>query len=87
MIASGSHIDSQTPGGRYDGALGVIAALVAMRTLQEQFGRPRRTLEAVVAVRGGGEPLSRRQLLGLARDHGRGIAAERAGDGCRTSTA
>ena len=47
MIASGSHIDSQTPGGRYDGALGVIAALVAVRTLGEQLGRPRRTIEAV----------------------------------------
>jgi allantoate deiminase len=47
VIASGSHIDSQTPGGRYDGALGVIAALVALRTLRERFGQPRRTLEAV----------------------------------------
>jgi allantoate deiminase len=47
VIASGSHIDSQTPGGRYDGALGVIAALVALRTLCERFGRPRRTIEAV----------------------------------------
>jgi len=47
VIASGSHIDSQTPGGRYDGALGVIAALVALRTLRERFGRPRRTIEAV----------------------------------------
>jgi allantoate deiminase len=47
VIASGSHIDSQTPGGRYDGALGVIASFVAMRALREQFGRPRRTLEAV----------------------------------------
>lgn len=47
VIASGSHIDSQTPGGRYDGALGVIAAVVALRALREQFGRPRRTLEAV----------------------------------------
>jgi allantoate deiminase len=46
-IATGSHIDSQTPGGRYDGALGVIAGLVALRTLREQFGTPRRTLEAV----------------------------------------
>jgi allantoate deiminase len=47
VIASGSHIDSQTPGGRYDGALGVIAAVVALRALREQFGLPRRTLEAV----------------------------------------
>jgi allantoate deiminase len=47
VIASGSHIDSQTPGGRYDGALGVIGALAAVRTLHERFGRPRRTLEAV----------------------------------------
>jgi allantoate deiminase len=47
VIASGSHIDSQTPGGRYDGALGVIAAVIAVRALREQFGPPRRTLEAV----------------------------------------
>ena len=47
VIASGSHIDSQTPGGRYDGALGVVAALVALRTLRERFGRPRLTIEAV----------------------------------------
>ena len=46
-VASGSHIDSQTPGGRFDGALGVIAALLAVRTLRERHGRPRRTLEAV----------------------------------------
>src|SRR6478736_1571825 len=32
-IVSGSHIDSQCPGGRYDGALGVIAAYVAIRAL------------------------------------------------------
>jgi allantoate deiminase len=47
VIATGSHVDSQTPGGRYDGALGVIAGLVALRTLREQFGTPRRTLAAV----------------------------------------
>jgi allantoate deiminase len=46
-IVSGSHIDSQCPGGRYDGALGVIAAYVAMRALVESFGPPRRTLELV----------------------------------------
>ena len=47
VIASGSHIDSQTPGGRFDGALGVVSALVALRTLRERDGRPLRTLEAV----------------------------------------
>ena len=47
VIATGSHVDSQRPGGRYDGALGVIGGLVAVRALKEQFGRPRRTLEAV----------------------------------------
>lgn len=46
-IVSGSHIDTQLPGGRYDGALGVIAAIVAIRTLREQFGPPKRPLEAV----------------------------------------
>lgn len=46
-IVSGSHIDTQKPGGRYDGALGAIGALVAIRALKEQFGTPRRPLEAV----------------------------------------
>lgn len=46
-IVSGSHIDTQKPGGRYDGTLGALAALIALRTLKEQFGPPRRTLEAV----------------------------------------
>lgn len=46
-IVSGSHLDSQAPGGRYDGALGAIGALIAIRALNEQFGQPSRTLEAV----------------------------------------
>ncbi|OJU93063.1 MAG: Zn-dependent hydrolase [Shinella sp. 65-6] len=46
-VASGSHIDSQTPGGRYDGTLGALAALIALKVLKEQFGTPRRTIEAV----------------------------------------
>ncbi len=44
-IVSGSHIDSQRPGGRFDGALGVISALTAVRALKEQYGVPKRTLE------------------------------------------
>src|SRR5215211_5210483 len=46
-VVSGSHIDSQRPGGRYDGVLGALGALIALRTLRERFGQPRRTLEAV----------------------------------------
>ncbi len=46
-VVSGSHIDSQKPGGRYDGALGALAGLIAIRALREQFGAPRRPLEAV----------------------------------------
>jgi allantoate deiminase len=46
-IVTGSHIDSQTPGGRYDGALGAVAGLVAIRALKEHYGTPKRTLETV----------------------------------------
>lgn len=34
-VMSGSHIDSQPKGGRFDGILGVMGALEVMRTLQE----------------------------------------------------
>ena len=47
VVATGSHVDSQTPGGRYDGALGIVAAVAAVRSLKEEHGRPRRTLEVV----------------------------------------
>jgi allantoate deiminase len=46
-IVSGSHIDSQRPGGRYDGALGALAGLIALRTLKERFGSPKRPLECL----------------------------------------
>jgi allantoate deiminase len=46
-IVSGSHIDSQLPGGQYDGALGVVGALIALDALKRQFGAPKRPLEAV----------------------------------------
>lgn len=47
VIASGSHCDSQTSGGRYDGALGALSALLALRALRERYGPPKRTLECV----------------------------------------
>lgn len=34
-LAMGSHLDTQPTGGKFDGALGVLAALEAVRTLQE----------------------------------------------------
>jgi len=37
VVASDSRIDSQTPGGRYDGVLGVIAALVALRSFDQAW--------------------------------------------------
>lgn len=46
-IVSGSHIDTQCPGGRYDGTLGALSALIALKALRAQFGQPKRTLEAV----------------------------------------
>jgi allantoate deiminase len=46
-IVTGSHVDSQTPGGRFDGVLGVISAVIALRALRETFGPPRRSIEAV----------------------------------------
>ena len=48
VIVTGSHIDSQCNGGRFDGALGAIGGILALRALREQSGHPRRTLEAVV---------------------------------------
>ena len=34
-IAMGSHLDTQPTGGKFDGVLGVLGALEAMRTLHE----------------------------------------------------
>jgi allantoate deiminase len=47
VIVTGSHIDTQRPGGRYDGALGVIGGLIALGALKQQLGLPKRPLEAV----------------------------------------
>ena len=46
-ILAGSHLDSVPNGGRYDGALGVLVALEALRTLKERGITPPVTLEAV----------------------------------------
>src|SRR2546429_1793576 len=46
-ILTGSHVDTVRLGGCYDGALGVLSALAALRVLGSTAGRPRRSLEMV----------------------------------------
>lgn len=46
-IITGSHIDTVVQGGMYDGAYGIAAGLLALDYLQQQFGKPKRTLEIV----------------------------------------
>lgn len=46
-ILTGSHIDTVRNGGRYDGAYGVVAGMLALKELKEKCGPPRRTLEVV----------------------------------------
>jgi allantoate deiminase len=46
-VWSGSHVDTVPAGGRYDGALGVVAAIEAVERIAARPERPRRTLAAV----------------------------------------
>ncbi len=50
-VGTGSHLDSVVKGGAYDGALGVVSALLAIERLQETFDTPRRAI-VVVAFAG-----------------------------------
>jgi len=45
-ILTGSHIDTVPGGGRYDGALGILAGIEALRVLRE-CGRPKQSIEVV----------------------------------------
>jgi allantoate deiminase len=46
-ILTGSHVDTVRCGGRYDGILGILSGLGALKTLREQAGQPQRSLEVV----------------------------------------
>lgn len=46
-VLSGSHLDSQPTGGKYDGVYGVLAALEACEAIVESGGRPRRSIDVV----------------------------------------
>jgi allantoate deiminase len=47
-VVTGSHIDTVRRGGRLDGALGIVAGLLATRALVEAFGKPKHPLEVLV---------------------------------------
>lgn len=46
-IMTGSHIDTVRNGGKYDGAAGIVAGLIALDYLGKQFGAPRHHIEVV----------------------------------------
>src|SRR5919204_4924512 len=48
-IVAGSHFDTVPDGGKYDGQLGHIGALVAVDSLRRQLGQPRRSLAVLAA--------------------------------------
>ena len=47
VVMTGSHVDTVKQGGKYDGALGIHAALAAVKALHQAHGRPKKTLEVV----------------------------------------
>ena len=73
-IVSGSHIDSQKPGGRYDGTLGALAALDRAAHAQGAVRPAEADARSPGVLRRGSEPLCLRPVLGLARHHRRHLA-------------
>ena len=47
-VLSGSHSDSIVLGGAYDGDLGVVGAIAAIRALREEGFMPQKSIEAVM---------------------------------------
>ncbi|WP_189020692.1 Zn-dependent hydrolase [Paenibacillus marchantiophytorum] len=46
-VLTGSHVDTVQNGGKYDGAYGVVASLMALGYLKAVHGTPRRTIEVI----------------------------------------
>lgn len=63
-LAAGSHIDSVPNGGRFDGALGVLAAIECCRTLRDNNIRLRHPMEVIVFVDEEGGLVGSRATLG-----------------------
>ena len=47
VILVGSHIDTVRNGGKYDGATGIATAIIALKKLLEEKGKPEKTIEVV----------------------------------------
>lgn len=46
-IATGSHIDTVVNGGNLDGQLGIFGAYLAIKDLQEEYGKPKKSLQII----------------------------------------
>ncbi|WP_338042422.1 Zn-dependent hydrolase [Paenibacillus alba] len=46
-VLTGSHVDTVKNGGKYDGAYGVVASMMALGYLKAVYGSPKRSLEVV----------------------------------------
>lgn len=47
IIATGSHIDTVVEGGNLDGQFGILAGLVAIKSLYEKHGQPKKGLQVI----------------------------------------
>lgn len=47
VILTGSHMDTVADGGKYDGAFGVLASMIAASRLLHLYGRPKQTIDVV----------------------------------------
>jgi allantoate deiminase len=85
IVATGSHIDSQNPGGRFDGALGVVAGILAVGALRERHGQPRQTIGVVSLVEG--KPHGSRPQTSGGRGRSWGELPRRSPGACVATTA
>ena len=65
-LATGSHIDTVPAGGRYDGALGVMAGIEVVATLHEARQRLNHPLEVIVFTDEEGEMIGSKAMAGTA---------------------
>ncbi|MEM6521154.1 MAG: Zn-dependent hydrolase [Cyanobacteria bacterium P01_C01_bin.70] len=79
-LATGSHIDTVPTGGRYDGALGVLAGIEVVATLNEFGQRLRHPIEVIVFTDEEGEMIGSKAMAGTAKltdpDHFRRLDGE-----------